>query len=74
MVDSILRLFPDELRAHADGTRRAGRPELIVPIVDIEGGRAVLDEESLRKQPDWTYDTSYSGQSPADRTESSQPE
>ena len=74
VVDSILRLFPDELEAHATGRRGAGRRELIVPIVDIQDGQAVLDEHYLQKQPDWTFDAVYSGQSPADRTESSQVE
>jgi NADH:ubiquinone oxidoreductase subunit F (NADH-binding) len=74
VVDSILRLFPDELAAHVDGRRGAGRPELIVPILDIADDHAVLDERYARKQPDWTFDDTYSGQSPADRTESSQPE
>ncbi len=74
VADSILRLFPDELAAHADGRRGAGRAELIVPILDIDGDRAVLDEHYADKQPDWSFDETYSGQSPADRTESSQPE
>lgn len=74
VVESILRLFPDELAAHVDGRRGAGRRELIVPILDLADGHAVLDEHYARKQPDWTFDDTYSGQSPADRTESSQPE
>ena len=74
VVDSILRLFPEELEAHASGRRGVGRPELIVPILDIEDRQAVLDEGYLAKQPDWTFDQTYSGESPADRTESSQPE
>jgi len=74
VVDSILRLFPDELAAHVDGRRGAGRPELIVPILDIVDDHVVLDERYAEKQPDWTFDSAYSGQSPADRTESSQPE
>ena len=73
VVDSILRLFPDDLEAHASNRRGAVRPELIVPIVDIQDGHAVLDDHYLHKQPDWTFDDAYSGQSPADRTESSQP-
>jgi len=74
VVDSILRLFPDELAAHVDGRRGAGRPELIVPILDIVDDHVVLDERYAEKQPDWTFDSAYSGQSPAYRTESSQPE
>ncbi len=45
-----------------------------MPILDIDGDRAVLDEHYADKQPDWSFDETYSGQSPADRTESSQPE
>ena len=73
VVDSILRLFPDALEAHATKSRGVARPELIVPIVDIQDGRALLDEGYVHKQPDWTFGDTYSGQSPADRTESSQP-
>jgi hypothetical protein len=40
---------------------------VIAPIVDIDGDRAVLDEQHVAKQPDWTFDTTYSGASPADR-------
>ncbi|MDQ3570353.1 MAG: hypothetical protein M3396_06970 [Actinomycetota bacterium] len=71
VVDSILRLFPDELAAHLDGRRGPARPELIVPILDIVDHKAIFDEEQARKQPDWTFDPEYSGQSPADRTQSS---
>jgi NADH-quinone oxidoreductase subunit F len=67
VIGSVLKLFPDELRAHVTGARPAVPPEPIVPIVDIVDGRAVLDEDELRKQPDWTYDETDSGASPADR-------
>ena len=33
----------------------------------MEGDVAVLNEDHVRKQPDWTYDEEYSGQAPADR-------
>ena len=67
VVESILRLFPDQFQAHASGAAEAAKPELIAPIVDIDGGIAVLDDKQARKQPDWTFDETYSGQSPADR-------
>jgi NADH:ubiquinone oxidoreductase subunit F (NADH-binding) len=69
VIQSVLRLFPDALRAHADGALPAAEPELIAPIVDIENGRAELDERHVDKQPDWTYEPVYSGQSPADQRE-----
>ena len=69
VVGSVLALFPDEVRAHATGRAPAVEPELIAPIVDIDGDLAVLDESQAGKQPDWTDDPAYSGQSPADRVE-----
>ena len=74
VVDSVLRLFPDQVRAHADGRAAAVEPELIAPIVDIDGDLAVLDETQAGKQPDWTRDEEYSGQSPADKVEQRDPE
>ncbi len=73
VVESVLRLFPDTVRAHLDQTAPAVVPELIVPIVDLEGETATLDEEHAGKQPDWTHDEEYSGQSPADRVDASTP-
>ena len=67
VVQSVLRLFSQEVRAHADGSMPPADVELIAPIVDIEDGQAVLDERHLDKQPDWTYEPVFSGQSPADR-------
>jgi len=40
---------------------------LVAPIVELEGGRAELDEGHLGKQPDWSFDETDSGRSPADR-------
>jgi hypothetical protein len=39
----------------------------VAELVGIEDGSAVLDSGHRDKQPDWTYDEEYSGQSPADR-------
>ncbi|MEO6121584.1 MAG: NADH-ubiquinone oxidoreductase-F iron-sulfur binding region domain-containing protein [Acidimicrobiales bacterium] len=67
VVGSLLRLFPDAFRDHVTGAAAAVEPELIAPILDLVDGRAVLDTGHRDKQPDWTYDATYSGQSPADR-------
>lgn len=71
VVDSILRLFPDSLRAHVTHTAEPCTPELIAPIVDIQAQKAILDERHLSKQPDWTYGDTFSGQYPADRVRAS---
>src|SRR6266699_1116860 len=65
VVGNIRQLFPDEARAHTHAAARPVEPELIAGIVDIEDGRAVLDERQRTKQPDWTFDSVYSGKWPA---------
>ncbi len=43
-------------------------PFLIAELVDIDAsGNPIYDETFVDKQPDWTYDETDSGQSPADR-------
>jgi hypothetical protein len=64
-VGNIRQLFPDEARAHTHAAVRPVEPELIAAIVDIEDGRAVLDERQRSKQPDWSHDEVYSGKWPA---------
>lgn len=56
MVRSVLRAFPEEFAEHLENGS-CPRPRLLpVPkIVDLDGGRAVYDENQSRKQPDWTY-------------------
>jgi NADH-quinone oxidoreductase subunit F len=67
VVGNLLKAFPDAVRAHLDGSRRGVDPYVIASIVDIVDGRAEIDVDHQRKQPDWTYNTTYSGASPADR-------
>ncbi len=57
IIDSVLRLFPDPLREHIDGTAEPSGRYLIAPIVDItDDGVALIDESELAKRADWTYD------------------
>ena len=74
VVESILELFPDQVRAHVDGQAEAAEVELITPILDLVDGRAVLDHAHLDKQPDWGFADVDSGQSPADRFDQRRPE
>ncbi len=74
VIDSVLELFPDQIRAHASAAVPEAEPELIAPIVDLEGETAVLDHGQADKEPDWSDEPGYSGQSPADRVEQRDPE
>ena len=79
VIGSLLSLFPDAVQAHCEDARGVHQPPqrhsplpddpvLIAPLIDItDDGRAIVDERQRAKQPDWTFDESYSGQSPADR-------
>ena len=67
VVGSILRLFPDAVRAHVAATLPGVEPTYVAEIADIVEGRAVLDPGGATKQPDWSHDAVDSGQWPADR-------
>lgn len=67
VVSSILGRFSDVSVAHATDDVES-EPVLIAPILNIDDdGVAHLDEDHRTKQPDWTHDPSWNGQSPADR-------
>jgi NADH-quinone oxidoreductase subunit F len=67
VVASLLDRFPGDVDAHLDGKTPPGRPELVAELVDIDDGVARIDEHHLAKQPDWTYDATDSGKTPAER-------
>jgi NADH:ubiquinone oxidoreductase subunit F (NADH-binding) len=67
VLESILRLFPEDMDARVAGAGEPAEPELIAELLDIRGGRAYLDERHLQKQPDWTYNKHDSGTVPVER-------
>jgi NADH:ubiquinone oxidoreductase subunit F (NADH-binding) len=67
VLESILRLFPEEMAARVAGDGDPAEPELIAELLDIRGGRAYLDERHRQKQPDWTYNKHDSGTVPVER-------
>ncbi len=67
VVGSIIASFPDSFSAHADEVADAAPSYPIAEILDLDGERIRIDERQLRKQPDWTYNDTDSGRSPADR-------
>ncbi len=67
VVGSVLRLFPDLVRAHAERAVAGVEPFPIAAIADLVDGRAVPDPDQATKQPDWSHDAVDSGQWPADR-------
>src|SRR5205807_283321 len=67
VIDGLLRRFPDAFRRHLAADQPAAEPEPIVPILDLHtDGSVELDLGQLDKQPDWSFDETYSGQTPVD--------
>jgi NADH:ubiquinone oxidoreductase subunit F (NADH-binding) len=66
-VTSLLALLPDDRAARLSPAASPGDPVVIAPLVDIVAGRAVIDAEHARKQPDWSYGPEDSGATPAAR-------
>jgi len=67
VIGSFVAAFGADLEARVTHTARAGADLAVVPMVDLRDGVAVIDADFARKQPDWTYGSHWSGQSPADR-------
>jgi NADH-quinone oxidoreductase subunit F len=66
LVGSLLAAWPDAFAQRSQNARPRAAPATVLPIHDLDDGDAVLDIEQLDKQPDWTHDWPWSGQSPAD--------
>jgi hypothetical protein len=67
VVGSLLARFGTSFDDHAAERAAAVARAPVLPMLDIADGRALLDLDQARKQPDWTYDADYSGKWPADR-------
>ncbi|MDQ1519520.1 MAG: hypothetical protein QOI55_593, partial [Actinomycetota bacterium] len=66
VVGSIVDLFGDELRAHVERDRDGVEAFAVAPLNALTADSAVLDADTSRKQPDWTFDETWSGKFPAD--------
>jgi NADH-quinone oxidoreductase subunit F len=66
VLTSIFNEFRHEFHAHLTGDAAPAEPVLIAELVDIRGGKAILDEHHRHKQPDWTYRPMASGSTPVE--------
>jgi NADH:ubiquinone oxidoreductase subunit F (NADH-binding) len=66
VIGSVLDLFGDEIRAHVAHDREVVEPIAMVPLSALNADSAVLDVHASRKQPDWTFDDTWSGKYPVD--------
>src|SRR6185503_3422044 len=54
VIASFLAAFGPDFEARVERGRPRGEPLPIVPMADLRGGVATLDDDFARKQPDWT--------------------
>jgi NADH-quinone oxidoreductase subunit F len=66
VIGSIVELFGDEMRAHASGSRVGVEEATIAPVSALEAECAVFETDASRKQPDWTFNDTWSGKYPAE--------
>lgn len=67
VVEGLLAKFAPLVEAHARGSAQAVRPTAIAELIDIGTEGVVLDERHARKQPDWTYEPTWRGETPVER-------
>jgi NADH:ubiquinone oxidoreductase subunit F (NADH-binding) len=67
VVSSLLELFVDDVRRHAERRAEPAARVTIAPLIDLVDGEAIVDPTQATKNPDWTHDRPDSGRTPVDR-------
>lgn len=67
VVRSIVAAFHGQFRAHEDAAADPADSYPVAEIADLRGDGVRINEQQLRRQPDWTFNDVDSGKSPADR-------
>jgi NADH-quinone oxidoreductase subunit F len=67
VVSSLLRRWAGPVADHVAGTAEPRGPLIVAELLEVADGDATIDVHHEEKQPDWSYDETYSGMSPADR-------
>ncbi|MEO6628442.1 MAG: NADH-ubiquinone oxidoreductase-F iron-sulfur binding region domain-containing protein [Aquihabitans sp.] len=67
VVGSLLEKFADVVDAHAARTAPPSAPVLVAELLDVDDNGAVIDEHHAAKQPDWTFDPTWGGETPVER-------
>ncbi len=67
IVNGLLDVFPDAVDGHRS---RSIPPATVLPtadLLDLSGGAETIDERHRSKQPDWSYDATWAGETPVER-------
>jgi NADH:ubiquinone oxidoreductase subunit F (NADH-binding) len=66
VVTSLLDRFEAEVRVQFTARATPAVDHLVAALVDLDEGRATLDDSFASKQPDWTYAASDSAKTPVE--------
>jgi NADH-quinone oxidoreductase subunit F len=67
VVNGLLEHFVARVHDHLNGAAPPADPLVVAELVDIRGNTAFVDERHASKQPDWTYDDEWRGETPVER-------
>jgi len=67
IVSGLLDYFAPEVAAHLAATTRPAAPAVVAELVELTETEVVIDARHARKQPDWTYDRDWRGETPVER-------
>lgn len=67
IVSGLLNYFAPDVAAHLDGTAPPAAPAIVAELVALTETSIEIDEHHAKKQPDWTYDEDWRGETPVER-------
>lgn len=67
IIGGLLAQGRATLDAHVSGAMAGRQPEPVAELTDIDDGSVTIDELHQLKQPDWSYTTPWSGETPVER-------
>jgi NADH:ubiquinone oxidoreductase subunit F (NADH-binding) len=67
VVTGLLDFFAPNVDAHLAGTADPEAAAAVAELVELTESSVVIDERHAQKQPDWTYDSEWTGETPVER-------
>lgn len=67
IVNGLLDTFPVAVEGHRSRSTPATAVLPTAELLDLSGGAETIDERHRSKQPDWSYDATWAGETPVER-------